>query len=429
MPANTPKMLFSLQDFTKKEKGLFALILLFFVTLYFAHLSGVNSVVTGLLVVYSFTLSSLKEKWEILKQRPYIQGIMLFFLALVISTLLSDDIARGLHHLKIRLPLLLFPASLGLLQLRKEFKDKVLLSFAVITTLVALVCLGTSIHTSGYFKRPEFLYNDALTGATRQQSIYIALAVNLAIFIYSQTVFFSRSKKKLGMLLAIIFLFGFSYLLASRIMFALLLLTTVLFSFYYILQRRKILEGFTLVLGLLIGTVVIYKLMPSTFNRYKELTYQSFDFESRGKESHYNMEITPDQWNGANFRLAAWTCGLEVFQTSPIKGVDLGDKDAELLEKYKEKKFYMAIETDKNVHSNYLDILYSIGLVGFLLFVLAWLILPLFSAFQNQNSLTFLIILTFAVAWITEVYFGKNFGTMLVGFFIPFVLTSNQNRP
>ncbi|WP_210465435.1 O-antigen ligase family protein [Rufibacter roseolus] len=419
-------MLFSLQDFTKKEKGLFALILLFFVTLYFAHLSGVNSVVTGLLVVYSFTLSSLKEKWETLKQRPYIQGMLLFFLALVISTLLSDDIARGLHHLKIRLPLLLFPASLGLLQLRKVFKDKVLLSFAVITTLVALVCIGSSIYAASTAHRTDYLYNDALTGITRQQSIYMALATNIALFIFAKEIFFGRSKYKMGMLLAVVLLFAFSYLLASRIMFALLLLATLGFSFYYIIKERKILEGLTLVLGLAIGTVVINKLMPSTFNRYKELTYRSFDFESRGKESHYNMAITPDQWNGANFRLAAWTCGLEVFQTSPIKGVDLGDKDAVLLEKYKEKKFYMAIETDKNVHSNYLDILFSLGVIGFILYVIAWLILPLLSAYQNQNGFAILVIFTFAVAWITEVYFGKNFGTMLVGFFVPFVLANGS---
>ena len=35
--------------------------------------------------------------------------------------------------------------------------------------------------------------------------------------------------------------------------------------------------------------------------------YQST--QSMGKESHYNMEVTADQWNGANLRMAAWRCG------------------------------------------------------------------------------------------------------------------------
>ncbi|MBC3538724.1 O-antigen ligase family protein [Rufibacter sediminis] len=421
-------MISTFQELTTKEKGLFVLILLFFITLYFAHLSGINAVVTGALVVYSFTMGTLKDKKRVLQQRPYLQWMLLFFLALVVSTLLSDDIGRGLHHLKIRLPLLLFPASIGMLELRKSFKDNVLLMFACITTLVAVLCIATSIYSSTTLHRPDYMYNDALTSITRQQSIYVALAINIAIFIFAKVIFFGKSNYKGTMTLAVIVLFAFSYLLASRVMFALLLVTTLSFSFYYIIRYRKILEGATLVLGLFMGIIAINKLMPSTFNRYKELTYQSFDFESRGKESHYNMEITPDQWNGANFRLAAWTCGLEVFQSSPVKGVDLGDKEAVLLEKYKEKKFYMAIETEKNVHSNYLDILFSTGMIGFIMFLTGWLLLPFFSAYKNQNVLAIIIILTFAAAWVTEVYFGKNLGTMLVGFFIPFLLTESYKK-
>ncbi|KAA6432389.1 O-antigen ligase family protein [Rufibacter glacialis] len=419
-------MIVNLQDLNKKEKGLYLLVLLFFTTLFFAKLSGVNAVVTGILVLYCFWFSSFREKWETLKQRPYIQGMLLFYFALVVSTILSDDIGWGLHNLKIRLPLLLFPASIGLLHLQEKLKERILLSYAIIATLVALFCFVTAVYTSDFFSRPEYLYNDSLTAISRQQSIYVALAINIAIFIFARHIFFRPGSYKGLMCLAVVFLFGFSYLLASRIMFAVLLASSLGFSFYYIIRQRRVLEGITLVLGMVIGTVVIHKLMPSTFNRYKELTYQKFDFESRGKESHYNMEVTPDQWNGANFRLAAWTCGWEVFQKAPLLGVGLGDKETELIEKYQEKKFYIAIETDKNVHNNYLDILFSLGIIGFLIFLSGWLLLPILYAYKTQNSLALLVVATFAIAWITEVYFGKNFGTMLVGFFVPFVLISSD---
>ncbi|WP_197088637.1 O-antigen ligase family protein [Rufibacter radiotolerans] len=354
--------------------------------------------------------------------------MLAFFLLLVVSTLVSDDVPMGLHHLKIRLPLFAFPISIGLLKLREDFKENVLLSYATITTLVCLLCLGSSIHTAYSASRTDYLYNDALTGLIRQQSIYVALAVNLAIYIFAKAIFFQNTKHPFKMLLAVVFLFAFSYLLASRIMFAVLVAATLCFSFYYILQKRKYLEGATLVLGLVIGTVVINKLLPSTFNRYKELTYQRFDFESKGPESHYNMAITPDQWNGANFRLAAWTCGWEVFQSSPITGVGVGDKDEVLREKYREKKFHMALQTDKNVHSNYLDVLFSTGVMGFLVFLLAWVLLPLGQAYRTGNALALVFLLTFYTAWITEVYFGKNFGTMLAGFFIPFVLLNSNKK-
>ena len=163
--------------------------------------------------------------------------------------------------------------------------------------------------------------------------------------------------------------------------------------------------------------------MPQTFNRFKELTYTKFDYQNMGAESHYNMEVTAEQWNGANFRLAAWRCGWELFKENPIMGVGIGDKYDALIKKYDEKDFQFAIKTKKNVHNNYLDILYSMGIIGLVVFLIAWIILPVVYAKQNQDYLTILIIFTFATAWITEIYFDRSLGGMLTGFFISFLLT------
>jgi O-antigen ligase len=134
------------------------------------------------------------------------------------------------------------------------------------------------------------------------------------------------------------------------------------------------------------------------------------------------MEVTKDQWNGANFRMAAWRCGWELFLSSPIKGVDIGDKKDVLMDKYREKRFQFGLQTQKNVHNNYLDILYSMGIIGLSIFIVAWLILPLNYAMKDRDNLSILIILTFAFAWITEIYFDRSLGGMLTGFFIPLLL-------
>jgi len=174
--------------------------------------------------------------------------------------------------------------------------------------------------------------------------------------------------------------------------------------------------------------VLIFKFFPKTLNRFKELTYTEFDYKSMGKESHYNMEVTKDQWNGLNFRLAAWQCGWELFLTHPIKGVNIGDKKDVLMEKYREKDFQFALQTNKNVHNNYLDILYSMGIIGLALFLVGWIILPLFYARRYGDWLSILIILTFASAWVTEIYFDRSLGGMLTGFFIPFLLTDKRKQ-
>jgi O-antigen ligase len=225
------------------------------------------------------------------------------------------------------------------------------------------------------------------------------------------------------MLLAVLFLFAFSYLLASRIMMGTLLVVAIGFCFYYTFSRGKYLEGATLLFALLMGGFAIYKMFPQTLNRFKELTYTRFNYQSAGKESHFNMQVDSTQWNGANFRMAAWQCGWELFRQHPVIGVGLGDKKAELFNVYEQKQFHFAIRTNKNVHNNYLDILYSMGLIGGVLFFASWIVLPIRKAIQHGDGLAALIMLTFAAAWITEIYFDRNLGGMLTGFIIPFILS------
>jgi len=286
-----------------------------------------------------------------------------------------------------------------------------------------LLCLCWSLYRSEFFKKPEFLYNDSFTEILKQQSIYISLLVNLSIYIFTYHILYTKSRYKTWMSLAVLFLFAISYLLASRNLMLVLYVFTIGFAFYYIFRQRKYLEGATLILGLLLGVFMIFKFFPKTFNRFKELTYTQFDYKNMGKESHYNMEVTKDQWNGANFRMAAWRCGWELFLSSPLKGVDIGDKKDVLMDKYREKDFRFALQTQKNVHNNYLDILYSMGLIGLSCFLAGWVILPLIYARRNRDGLSTLIIVTFAIAWITEIYFDRSLGGMLTGFFIPFLLT------
>jgi O-antigen ligase len=414
-----------------KEKILYSLILLFFVTFYMpSWTQTANGVVIGLMVLYSFFFSSWKERWQLFKERKYIVSMIVFFGLVLISLFTSENLDRGFRNLDTRLALLYLPLSIGLINIRKEFRDKVLLGFAVITTLVGMVCVAWSIHRTITFDRLDYLYNDSLTLLIERQSIYVSLLVTLSIFFFAYHLFYvampSGQKTLIGF--ATIFLFAFSYLLASRNLMIVLYGTTLIFAFYYILKNKKYLEGVTLVMGLLIGVFLTFKFFPQTLNRFKELTYTNFDYQSRGKESHFNVEVTKDQWNGANFRLAAWSCGLELFKRNPVFGVGLGDKRDELYKMYEEKQFYFARKEGKNVHSNYIDILYSMGIIGFAAFLLAWVVLPLLRAWSFRDGLAFLVIGTFAIAMITEIYFDRTIGGLTAAFFIPFLLADKKRR-
>lgn len=408
---------------SKKEQVLFGLILFFLFTLFFPKPAIVTIIAIVALLLYSLFFSSLKEKWAVVKQRRHLQGMFLFFAVVLVSVFMSSDLDKALNFLDGRIALFYLPLVIGTLQLRKAFRDKVLLGFALLTTVICLACFLIGLQRSHFFQQPEYLYNDALTEILTQQSIYISLLVNLSIYIFAYFIFFKSFSNKGWLVLATLFLFGISYLLASRIMMGTLYAITLGFSVYYILRKKKYLEGATLLMGMLIGVFLIFKFFPQTLNRFKELSYTQFDYQSMGKESHYNMEVTADQWNGANFRMAAWQCGWELFKQHPVFGVHIGDKKDRLFEVYEQKNFRFAIETNKNVHNNYLDILYSMGLIGLAAFLFGWIVLPMAAAWKQNDGLAILIMLTFAAAWVTEIYFDRNLGSMLTGFFIPFLLT------
>lgn len=353
--------------------------------------------------------------------------MLAFALWLIASFFLSENHSDGLRSLQLRLPLILFPLSIGLMQLTKQLRDTILLGIAVIVSVSCLASLGWSIYRYMQENNSAWLYNDALSYLIGQQSIYTSLFVNISIYIFTYHLLYSglSGSYKLLLALAIIFLFIISYLLASRNMMLILYISTIFFSFYFILTKKKYLAGATLLTAMIIIGFLVFKFFPKTINRFRELAYTQFNFQSQAKESHYAGELTPDQWNGANFRLAAWQCGWQLFKEHPFTGVDLGDKETELLRVYTQKKFQFAIDTKKNVHNNYLDILFSMGVAGLILFLTGWVLLPLLPAIRNRDGLAFMIIITFSLAMFTENYFDRSIGAMLFGFFIPFLLTSS----
>lgn len=211
-------------------------------------------------------------------------------------------------------------------------------------------------------------------------------------------------------------------MLASRNMMLILYGFIFVFLLFYIFKQKKYITGFSIFAMLIISGFAIFNFFPKTLNRFKDFVYTNYDYHHDASESHYSKETTADQWNGANFRLAAWRCGWELFRERPIAGVHLGEKKAKLIEKYKEKDFQFAIRTDKNLHNNYLDILVGTGIIGIVLFFVGWLILPFRSALIDKDYLSVLMLSTISVALITEVFFDREFGGMLVGFFIPLLM-------
>ncbi len=412
--------------FTRKEKILCLLISIFFITLYLPNsMPVINNGCIGLIFVYSFFYNSISEKITLLKQRKAIVLIILFYLLHLLSAFFSVNKNEAIAMLGLRIPLLMFPIAIGLIYVRQELKERILLVYSFTVTIAAAVCFIAALNVFYKTGRSAFLYDDSLTEAIGKQSIYFALMVNLAIFSYvyllvknSAAIFY-----KATVYLSIFFLLIIHFLLASRIAIITLYASLLFFAFFYFIKRRKFLEGATLIMGLLVGSFLLVKTFPKTLNRFKELLYTDYQYNNHGVESHYDMEVKADQWNGANIRLAVWNCGWQLARQNLFFGAQLGDKKDKLMEIYKQKQFDFALATKRNTHNNYLDILCTFGIIGLAFFLLGYFILPIIECYNSKDILGIFIILALALSFISETYFDRSFGCVLTGFFLSFVIS------
>ena len=411
--------------FTIKEKILYTLIALFFITFYLPTMPVINNIFIAFIFLYSFFYNSISEKIKLLKQRKAVLLMILFYALHLFSTIFSVNKEEAITMLGIRIPLLMFPVSIGLIYIRQELKERILLLYSFTLTVASILCFISASIIAHQHHETAFLYNDSLSEIIGKQSIYFALMVNLAIFSYAYLLV-QNSKAvtfKGSVYFALFFLLIINFLLASRIAISNLYVSLLVFAAYYIIKKRKYLEGITLIMGLLIGCFLLLKFFPKTINRFKELSYTDYKFNGHGVESHYNMAITADQWNGANIRLAVWSCGWQLAKQYPIFGAQLGDKKGMMMNIYREKQFDFALKTERNMHNNYLDVLCTFGIVGLILFLLSYFIVPLLTCYYVNDFLGVSIIIAFAFALFPETYLDRSIGCVLITFFSSFVMS------
>jgi O-antigen ligase len=416
-------------SFTKKEKILYVIFFCFLLTFYLPTKPVLNNIVLWLGVVLSFVSNTLSEKLKLLRERPAIILIIAFFGMHVVSSFFSVDTKEAISMLLLRSPLLFLPLSIGTLSISGSLRNHMLFLHAVITTVAALVCLINACQLSLSFHDTNYLYNDWLSDAIKMQSVYFSLMVTLAIFSYIHLTLLDPFIKKVKGFTwtAVVFLLAIQILLGSRIQLLFSYGSILLFIIYYFAARQRNLRAAVVVVSALgVFTFAYLSLFPKTANRFNEFRYPRFTYTSRGVQSHYNMPVTPDQWNGVNLRLAIWNCGWDAAKGELVWGISLGDKKSALQNAYRQKNFAFAYERRFNMHNTYLDVLLTFGLPGLLLFLLSFIILPLRSCFACRDILGAMIIGAFVFALLTETYPDRRMGCIMIGLFIPLVLSAHK---
>ena len=408
--------------FNRKEKILYFFFLFFFFALYMPGADWLYNVGMWMLFVYSFFFNRVTEKWAILRKRRAMLLLLVFFLLNCASALLSDDIKEGISWVGIRISFLIFPVAIGSIFIGRLLKERILWGFVIATCTAAALCIIYAVVRATHYRDPSLLYNDNLSDIVNLQSIYFAMLVNLALFAFAW-LWGTKSAllNKYAWIPVLCLLLPVHFLLASRIAIIILYSFIFIFAVYTIVYRRKIKQGLALAAGLLTAAFLLFYFFPKTLNRFKELTYTKFNYNSTARESHFNMALTPDQWNGANLRLAVWGCAWTVIKQHPLLGTGLGDKLQVLKQQYAAKGFAFGVYTNRNTHNTYLDVWMSLGLLGLLIFLAGLSVLPYIRCIKTGDWYGLLVITCLCISIITETYIDRTMGNTILSFFLSFI--------
>ena len=395
--------------------------------LLFFHLTAsllMANAIIGLLILTVFVDKEILSKLKHLACSKDWWVITSLFFIFVFSAFYSTDTKQARKIIELRLPLLLFPFIYGLAPMAVIQKETIFKFFITLVSVVPLIGIITQWNTYVETGDTGWFYSDNIVEYVGKQAVYFAMYINFALiglfyFWYTEKLAFKL--EKVGVVVVLVFLIVNQYLLASRtsiLTMALLIVGFIVLLIVNKINKKQTLALLTLVLFFVLGLVVLF---PKVLKRFDSVTNLKFQFENTNPINHFNGEIKKENWNGLNTRIALWTCAVDEIKKRPFLGSGVGDVQNDLIENYKEKNFYFALESNYNCHNQYLDILHSNGMVGLFvfLFLIGYLIVR---SLKDKNWILFGLVLVFLVACLTENILGRNQGVVLVSLLISLMI-------
>ena len=382
-----------------------------------------------ILIFWIFSGDWLKKKQALKENIHLYLYICLFFLVELFSLVYSTDLKTGLHELQKNILLFCFPPILFSITYLSLDWQKIAKNLAILTIIFAFFNLFYAGYRHFFLDASPFVFfGEDLLSFSGKHNAYYALYLNTAILILlpeitKQT---HEIKTKIGYILCILFAFIFIILLGNRMAFLSCLL---LFGLYIVRSIfPKIGHNWKVTISLIalvfLGTLPIF--FPTFVQRLRYSFQTQIDWENRNPlNNHFGGNVSEKNWEGSSFRLAKWISSWDQIEKAPLLGYGIGDRHATLLEGYRARKFWMALDGNFTSHNQYLTILLSVGLLGLVLFLLQCYMLAQKSIrLKNKEYIYFIGFILLAM--LTEDMLLRQQGVFFIAFFYPLLLWKNK---
>lgn len=337
------------------------------------------------------------------KDKAY-SGLLLVFIAVLISGINSSDQHQWLLQLKLKLPFIFLPFAFYVFKPWIDQKFHRWIHYAFIAT-----ALLSTFHVIGMF----LLDKEAITSSIgKGKSIptpldHIHYSIMLAYALVSAAILAileTNKKQKWALFISSAYLFGFMHFLSVRTGLAISYAGIGLTLIWYVVRNKKFLLG----LGMAAFLVAIPFIAFKTIEPFKrKINYMFWDLAQyqQGKGNSYSDSE----------RIMSYQISLRLIQEQPIWGHGIGDLRPIMTEMHKE----LYGQKDKYIypHNQYLYVLTCMGVLGALIFFYG-----LLSPFIYSNKRNVFLVVLFILMLLSFLVENTIQRAVITGFFLFFIL-------
>jgi O-antigen ligase len=356
-----------------------------------------------------------KNKTYLQLEKVDIRNILilsLYYIFLILNYLFSNFNDEILRFLETGALLAIFPFFIIL---NKTYIEDSTLTNSITAFFISNIILAFScwykIFNIGYFNLLEQdnyyqpVFRNLFSDTTATHLPYLGLLFVFSIFVGIYFILKQESKRYIKVLLIL----GCLVLFISILTFSarMSLLTVILVGVFIMYSKIKSKVVKIILPIFVIGICLCLVYITPIKQRAKEF------FETK-------LELPSEDFNDkshlVNFRYGIYYCALNILKDNFIFGIGKNNVSKEMSSCYKTftySNFDDFEKRDYNTHNQYLDIIISFGIFGFLLLFVSLF----FGLYKNQNELYKVFLAIIFMALLTENLFERQLGVVFFAFF------------
>lgn len=368
-----------------------------------------------ILMLYDGILNrNFAEKWNNFKANKSYLAITSIFLITAYSGLYSDLSPFYWERIRVALPFLILPITFSGLPTLSKRQSNYVLYFLLVA--VSIASLGTLIN---YLSDYAF-YNRGLEAGRPiptpihhiRFSLLIAFTIFVGAWLFLKKIVYKYIWERWLILGLTAFLFVFIHILSVRSGIVVTYVTLFISALIYIFKTNKFLLGASVIFVLIAAPFIAYQVVPSFKSR---IAYAMYDFKNIQEGNLKNFS------DGE--RMISYKAGFDIGNKHPWIGVGMGNLNHEIQQFYASEYPAFAV---KRPHNQFLFYYASIGIIGTMLFVMAFLF-PFFYSLNYRDELILIFHIIVFLSFMVENTIGTAIGTAYYLFFLLFLIKRKEH--